>query len=306
LSIDFSWVVFYYFLLSNHRAKKDWNPLNLEPHHKGPDNEIDRLEILMRYGVGSIVLISIALVIIVIITALTVFAQETMNRRFTPEELALYNGTKGRPAYVAVEGKIYDVSESQYWKNGVHQNIHHAGVDLTVELHASPHGKEVLRDVTQVGVLAKSDRLPAFLETFLKRHPVLRRHPHPFLVHFPMVFLFGGGIFMLLNLFRPQWAPFERMAFVMLIMGIIFTPPAIVTGLWSWWVVYSLQPLPQVFYKISLSVTLLFVEIVCLLMRIRRPFERNAKGWIYLALMLYLGAAGMAIGYFGGQLTYGY
>ena len=111
---------------------------------------------------------------------------------------------------------------------------------------------------------------------------------------------------MLLNLFRPQWAPFEPMAFVMLIMGIIFIPPAIVSGLWSWWVVYSLQPLPQVFYKISLSFTLLPVEIICLLMRIRRPFERGTKGWIYFGLMLYLAVAGMTIGFFGGQLTYGY
>ena len=260
----------------------------------------------MRYGVGSTVLISIALVIFVLITAPTVFAQETKNRRFTQEELAFYNGTKGRPAYVAVEEKVYDVSENQYWKNGIHQNMHHAGVDLTEELHTSPHGKEVLQDMVQVGVLAKPDRLPAFLETLLKRHPFLKRHPHPFLVHFPMVFLFGGAIFMLLNLFRPQWAPFEPMAFWMLIMGIIFTPPAIVTGLWSWWVVYSLQPLPQVFYKISLSFTLLLVEIICLLMRIRHPFERGTKGWIYLGLMFYLAVAGMTIGFFGGQLTYGY
>jgi predicted heme/steroid binding protein len=220
LSIDFSCPVFYYPELSSHRAKKDWNPFNLKPHHKEPDNEIHRLEVLMRCGVGSIALISIALVIFVIITAPTVFAQGTKNRRFTQDELALNNGTKGRPAYVAVEGKVYDVSESQYWKNGIHQKMHHAGVDLTEELRVSPRGKEVLQDMVQVGILAKSDRLPAFLETLLKRHPVLQRHPHPFLVHFPMVFLFGGAIFMLLNLFRPQWAPFEPMAFWMLIMGI--------------------------------------------------------------------------------------
>ena len=241
-----------------------------------------------------------------IITALTVFAQETVNLRFTQQQLALYDGTKGRPAYVAVEGKVYDVSMSQYWRNGIHQKMHHAGVDLTEELRASPHGKEVFQNKVQVGILMKSGTLPTFLETFLKRHPVLRRHPHPLVVHFPMVFLFGGAIFMVLNLFRHQWAPFEPMALWMLIMGIISTPSAIVTGLWSWWVVYSLQPLPQVFYKMSLSATLLLVETICLLVGIRRSFQKNTKGWIYFGLMLYLAVAGLTVGYFGGQLTYGY
>lgn len=240
------------------------------------------------------------------LTALTAFAEETISRRFTQDELALYNGTKGRPAYVAVNGTVYDVSGNPYWNDGVHQNLHRAGADLTSELHASPHREDVLRAMNRVGVMAKSGDLPVFLEAFLKQHPLFRRHPHPFLVHFPMAFLFGGAVFLLLNLFRPQWAPFEPMAFWMLIIGIIFTPPAIVTGLWSWWVVYSFAPLPQVFYKIALAVTLLVVEAICLLMRVRRPFQKDAKGWTYLGLMLYIAVAGLTMGYFGGELTYGH
>jgi hypothetical protein len=36
-----------------------------------------------------------------------------------------------------------------------------------------------------------------------------------------------------------------------------------------------------------------------------RP-ERTVKGWVYFALMLFLAADGLAIGYFGGVITYGY
>lgn len=253
------------------------------------------------------VIISIALVGFVTVAALPTLAQETKNRTFTPKELLLYNGTNGRPAYVAVEGKVYDVSKSQFWENG-HHEIHHSGFDLTDELQRAPHGKEVLRNMPEVGVLLKTEKgqLPTFVETLLERYPVVRRHPHPFFVHFPLVFLFGGAVFILLYLYRPRVAPFEQAAFMMLIMGIIFTPPAIVTGLWNWWVAFSLQPSPQVFYKISLSIILVLIEITCLLIRMRRPFEKNTRGWVYLGLMLFLAVDVLAIGFFGGQLTYGY
>ena len=261
----------------------------------------------MKYRRCLTVFISISLVGFVTVAALPALAQETKNRTFTPKELSLYNGTNGRPAYVAVEGKVYDVSKSRFWENG-HHEIHHAGLDLTDELQRAPHGKEVLRNMAEAGVLLKTekDQLPTFVETLLKRYPVVRRHPHPFFVHFPLVFLFGGAVFIFLHLYRPRVAPFEQAAFMMLIMGVIFTLPAIVTGLWNWWVAFSLQPSPQVFYKISLSIILFLVEITCLLIRIRGPFEKNTRGWVYLGLMLFLAVDVLAIGFFGGQLTYGY
>jgi predicted heme/steroid binding protein/uncharacterized membrane protein len=261
----------------------------------------------MKYRRCSTAFISIALVGFFTVAALPAFAQETKNRTFTPKELSLYNGTNGRPAYVAVEGKVYDVSKSRFWENG-HHEIHHSGLDLSDELRRAPHGKEVLRNMAEVGVLLKTekDRLPTFVETLLERYPVFRRHPHPFFVHFPLVFLVGGAVFILLYLCRPKVAPFEQAAFMMLIMGIISTPPAIVTGLWNWWVAFSLQPTPQVFYKISLSIILVLVEITCLLIRMRRPFEKSIRGWVYLSLMLFLAVDVLAIGFLGGQLTYGY
>ena len=78
-------------------------------------------------------------------------------RRFTAEELASYDGRDGRPAYVACDGKVYDVSNSFLWKGGRHQAMHDAGLDLTRALGGAPHGADLLARCPQVGVLAEPD-----------------------------------------------------------------------------------------------------------------------------------------------------
>jgi predicted heme/steroid binding protein len=52
-------------------------------------------------------------------------------QKFTKNELAQYNGKDGAPAFIAYEGKVYDVSHSFLWQDGRHQVLHTAGVDLT-------------------------------------------------------------------------------------------------------------------------------------------------------------------------------
>ena len=73
---------------------------------------------------------------------------------FTEEEPAQYNGKNGNPAYVVYNGKVYDVSASFLWKDGTHQVLHSAGVDLTDALdQAAPHGGDVLQKFPVVGIL---------------------------------------------------------------------------------------------------------------------------------------------------------
>jgi len=48
-------------------------------------------------------------------------------REFTLEDLTRYDGREGRPAYVAYEGKVYEVTESFLWQRGRHQALHGAG-----------------------------------------------------------------------------------------------------------------------------------------------------------------------------------
>ncbi len=63
-------------------------------------------------------------------------------KEFTPKELASFDGKNGNPTYICVEGKVYDVSGSSLWIEGVHMDDHFAGSDLTGELDSAPHGKE--------------------------------------------------------------------------------------------------------------------------------------------------------------------
>lgn len=73
----------------------------------------------------------------------------------TVEELADYNGQNGMPAYVAVDGVIYDVTDVQYWQGGTHNGFT-AGMDLTNEIkNISPHGVGKLDGVPVVGKLAE-------------------------------------------------------------------------------------------------------------------------------------------------------
>ena len=69
----------------------------------------------------------------------------------TLEELAEFDGTNGKKAYVAVDGIIYDVTDSEFWKNGAHNGFQ-AGRDLTKEIkEISPHGVKNLERVERVG-----------------------------------------------------------------------------------------------------------------------------------------------------------
>jgi predicted heme/steroid binding protein len=82
-----------------------------------------------------------------------IFGRMRFMKEFTEEELVRYNGKNGNPAYVAYDGKVYDVSASFLWKDGAHQVFHRAGVDLTDALEQAPHGGEVIEKFPVVGIL---------------------------------------------------------------------------------------------------------------------------------------------------------
>ncbi len=75
-------------------------------------------------------------------------------KEFTLDELAEFDGRDGRPAYVAYEGTVYDVSESAMWGDGDHEGMHQAGGDLTDEHADAPHDVYVT-DFPEVGRLAQ-------------------------------------------------------------------------------------------------------------------------------------------------------
>jgi predicted heme/steroid binding protein len=77
----------------------------------------------------------------------------TDEKKFSLEELVRYDGRNGHRAYVAFNGKVYDVTDSPLWAEAVHFGTHQAGEDLTAEMDAAPHGPENLDNVNLVGVL---------------------------------------------------------------------------------------------------------------------------------------------------------
>ncbi len=77
-------------------------------------------------------------------------------KTMTLEELKAYDGSEeGKPIYIAYKGKVYDVTESPLFINGIHFE-HYAGTDLTDFMDEAPHGEEVLEEYPVVAELVES------------------------------------------------------------------------------------------------------------------------------------------------------
>lgn len=76
-------------------------------------------------------------------------------RQFTIEELAQYDGSMGNPAYVAINGIVYDVSLESTWGGGTHFSLY-AGQDLTNQFNACHAGRtEAVSRLPRVGLLIR-------------------------------------------------------------------------------------------------------------------------------------------------------
>jgi len=230
-------------------------------------------------------------------------------KEYTIDELADYNGANGNPVYVAYEGKVYDVSASKLWRSGVHMKRHHAGHELTTDLQAAPHEKDVLERYPQVGVLKKvvdERAIPRPIDWLISRYPMLRRHPHPMTVHFPIVFMMSTTGFNLLYLITGINA-FETTAFHCLGGGILFTVVAIFTGVYTWWLNYMAKMLKPVKIKIPLSLIMLAVAVVIFIWRVLVPDIMDSlqgPGIIYLVLVLKLSVFVTIIGWNGAAMSF--
>jgi predicted heme/steroid binding protein/uncharacterized membrane protein len=230
-------------------------------------------------------------------------------QEFDAAELQKYDGNEGRPIYVAYKSKVYDVSNSKLWRNGLHMKRHQAGQDLTADIQGAPHEPHVLERYPQVGVLKKEAvelQIPRALDRLLKKVPMLRRHPHPMTVHFPIVFAFSTTIFNILYLIS-DIKSLEITALHCLGAGILFTVVAIATGLYTWWLNYLAKPMTAAKVKIPLSLTLLVAQIIAFIWRMSVPQVMDSVrgvNFIYLLLVLSLFPMVVVIGWFGAHLTF--
>jgi predicted heme/steroid binding protein/uncharacterized membrane protein len=231
-------------------------------------------------------------------------------KEFDAATLATYNGQNGSPIYVAHDGKVYDVSESKLWRNGVHMKRHLAGKDLTTDIQAAPHDLDVLARYPQVGVLKKEaveeQKIPQPIDWLITKFPMLRRHPHPMTVHFPIAFIFSTPIFNILYLITGIKS-FELTALHCLAGGIIFTMVGITTGIYTWWLNYMAKPLRAVKVKIPLTLIMLATQVVIFIWRILVPDILNSMhiGSIgYVLLVLALVPMVTVVGWFGASMTF--
>ena len=231
-------------------------------------------------------------------------------KEFDADELARFNGENGSPTYVAYDGKVYDVSKSKLWRNGQHMKRHSAGSDLTADIQAAPHESDVLERYPQVGIIASAaveePAMPQLIARLIDRFPFLRRHPHPMTVHFPIAFVFSTTVFNVLYLITGIKS-FELTALNCLGAGILFTAVGIATGFYTWWLNYMAKPLKAVKIKIPLTLTMLLVEIVIFIWRIRTPGildSVNAGSIIYFLLVLALVPIIIVIGWYGASMTF--
>lgn len=229
---------------------------------------------------------------------------------YDEETLKAANGKEGRPALIACRGKVYDVSESPLWKDGLHMNRHAAGKDLTADIQAAPHEKDVLIRYPQVGIFKKENAdagsMPLFFRLLLGRFPSLRRHPHPMMVHFPIALIIMAVIFKLLSLIEGLYF-FEPTSLHCLGAGILFAVPAIITGFLSWRINYQARSMKPIKMKIWLSAVLMVLSPAVFLWRLYEPAvttATGAAGRAYFILFLVCLPLVALIGRYGGQLTF--
>ncbi|KUG22136.1 hypothetical protein ASZ90_008106 [hydrocarbon metagenome] len=228
------------------------------------------------------------------------------------ETLSKHDGKEDRNAYVAVEGKVYDVTGNRLWKNGVHMNRHQAGNDLTEAITASPHGKDVLSKIQEKGTLAKEKAIkppfiPEWLNRFMETYPFFRRHPHPMVVHFPMAFFITAPLFLAwYYLISPAQGLIDAI-FYLYLLGTLSLPVAIATGLLAWLVNYSGKANPLIIRKTILSFVLLISDLIVLIAIIIKPLIlQNPSGpeWIIPAFIFLGLPLASIIGEHGGKLVF--
>jgi predicted heme/steroid binding protein len=136
-------------------------------------SRIGGLEVLTGSPWGRLLSAKIALYLVMVSTALvavlfigprlkkqrTAPASAPPDGIFDAGTLASFNAKDGRPAYIAYQGTVYDVSALAKWKGGTHMK-HPSGTDLSDALGRAPHGTEKLDGLPVAGTYDPERKAP--------------------------------------------------------------------------------------------------------------------------------------------------
>lgn len=222
-------------------------------------------------------------------------------RRFTVSQLKEFDGKEGRPAYVALKGKVYDVSDSHLWETGNHIGVHTAGLDLTMSIANAPHTEEVLTKFKVVGELIQEGY---GRQKFVRR--LQKMHLHPMIVHFPMAYSLVVPLLSFLAIWLRD-SSFEAASYYMLLLGFLAAPAGGVSGIFSWRVTYEGR-MTRVFYrKILLTIMLSLAITASFAWRIFDPdilMENSSLSYVFLALTASFVPITLLLGHYGGKIVY--
>ncbi|MCI4625566.1 MAG: hypothetical protein L3V56_06360 [Candidatus Magnetoovum sp. WYHC-5] len=230
------------------------------------------------------------------------------------DDLKEYTGKDGKPAYIAYKGKVYDVSKSKLWANGIHMANHKAGQDLTANIVMAPHGEDVLKRVTLVGELEDKEpdlQIPPDIQLQVNIKEKYRQlykkfHPHPVLIHNPMGLFVFSALMQAIYILSKD-VSFERAAFYSTIFATLTTFPAILSGLFSWWVNYETTFTKIFKAKIIFSAILCVTSIIVCLLRTLIPniyIEEGLLNIIYNSLIFLNVGFISYVAYNGGKITW--
>jgi len=223
-------------------------------------------------------------------------------KQITEDELGRCDGQDGRPAYVAYQGKVYDVSASGLWTGGMHMKRHQVGEDLTSEFAAAPHDESVLQRLPLVGKLAAAEQkeAPRLLSLYLDLQP------HPVSVHFPIALTLACAAFLVIHLVTGIDSLVDG-AYYALLGGAIVAPVTMLTGAVSWWFNHGHKLTSTFRGKAGLSVALMVTGVVTIVLwALNRDafLEREAVGWVYFALVIVMSGLVLSLGKLGGELVF--
>mgnify|MGYP002712090754 FL=1 len=236
----------------------------------------------------------------------------------TLEELSRYDGKDGRPAYVAYKNIVYDVTESDMWQNGEHQDEHFAGEDLTEAMSFAPHSDDVFDGFKVVAKLSTKDEAkpPIAQKTKSKDNTdtknKLRKwyqlyHPHAVSAHFPIALhFFAAG--MDIAFFYEPVEKFEQGTYYAFLSATLFGLVAIVAGVYSWWINYSFAKLKPLVIKLYTAIFTTVIGLIAVSLHVSDPqiaYKTEALAIFYHFSIFITVPAVVVLGFYGGKITWG-